>query len=59
MQLPRMDYNNVMHRDEDLLEFLITLEQKGVVVLTQAPTEPKAVLSIISNIGYVKPTHYG
>ncbi|MPC41954.1 Gamma-butyrobetaine dioxygenase [Portunus trituberculatus] len=59
MELPRMDYNGVMHGDKELLDFLVTLEKKGVVVLTDAPREPEAVLTIIKSIGYVKPTHYG
>ena len=59
MELPRMDYNGVMHGDKELLDFLVTLEKKGVVILTDAPREPKAVLTIINSIGYVKPTHYG
>lgn len=59
MELPRMDYNGVMNEDKELLDFLVTLEKKGVVVLTDAPREPKAVLTIVNSIGYVKPTHYG
>lgn len=59
LELPRIDYNSVMEGDKKLLEFLVTMEKKGVVVLTQAPREPEAVLSIINSIGFVKPTHYG
>ncbi|KAG0718618.1 Gamma-butyrobetaine dioxygenase [Chionoecetes opilio] len=59
MELPRLDYEGVMQGDEELLDFLVTVEQKGVAVLTQAPRDPEAVLSIINRIGFVKPTHYG
>lgn len=59
LELPRMDYSGVMNGDKELLDFLVTLEKKGVVVLTDAPREPKAVLTIVNSIGYVKPTHYG
>lgn len=59
LELPRLDYEAVMHQDTAMLDFLVTLERKGVVVLTKAPREPGTVFSIINNIGYVKPTHYG
>lgn len=59
LELPRIDYNSVMNGGKELLEFLVTVERKGVAVLTQAPRDPEAVLSIINSIGFVKPTHYG
>lgn len=59
LELPKIDYEAVIRRDKVMLDFLVTLERKGVVVLTDAPREPGTVFSIINSIGYVKPTHYG
>lgn len=59
LELPKIDYEAVMSHDRTMLDFLVVLERKGVAVLTKAPREPGTVFSIINNIGYVKPTHYG
>ncbi|MPC12349.1 hypothetical protein E2C01_005037 [Portunus trituberculatus] len=57
-ELPRKDYNGVMHGNKDLMDFFVTVEKEDVVVLTDAARESKVVLTIINNIGHVSPTHY-
>ncbi|XP_071512585.1 gamma-butyrobetaine dioxygenase-like [Panulirus ornatus] len=58
-QITSMDYGAIVEDERELLKWLVTLEKEGISLVTSAPTDTHAALTIIEQAGFVKRTHYG
>ncbi|XP_066509346.1 gamma-butyrobetaine dioxygenase-like [Hoplias malabaricus] len=59
LQIPTLDFEEVLLNDKAALEWLITLRRVGIVYLKGAPVEQGQVARLSQRIGYLRLTFYG
>ncbi|XP_071831371.1 gamma-butyrobetaine dioxygenase-like [Apostichopus japonicus] len=58
-KIPRFKFGDIINNDEVLFDWLRTLHETGLAVLTDAPTKPGAVEAIGKRVAYLRETVYG
>ena len=58
-RIRNFDFYRVLHDDVTLVEFFKTLEEYGLVMISDATTESGQLLKLASRVGWLKPTIYG
>ncbi|KAL7833586.1 hypothetical protein AOLI_G00285460 [Acnodon oligacanthus] len=59
LQIPTVDFEEVLHDDKAALDWLMTLRRLGIVYLKGAPVEQGQVARLSQRIGYLRLTFYG
>lgn len=59
LQIPRADFEEVLHDDKAALAWLEALRRVGIVYLRGAPSEQGQVARLSQRIGYLRLTFYG
>ncbi|XP_053618114.1 gamma-butyrobetaine dioxygenase-like [Plodia interpunctella] len=55
----RHDYNEVLHSDKALHDWLHKLAQYGVALIKNTPNSETAIDAVVDRVGFTKRTHYG
>jgi hypothetical protein len=48
-----------MRDDQLLYEWIVTLEQTGLVLLRNVPQQPRQIHALAERVGVLRVTHYG
>ncbi|XP_049326944.1 gamma-butyrobetaine dioxygenase [Astyanax mexicanus] len=59
LQIPTLDFEEVLHDDKAALDWLMALRRVGIVYLKGAPLEQGQVARLSQRIGYLRLTFYG
>ncbi|KAI4887055.1 hypothetical protein NFI96_010067 [Prochilodus magdalenae] len=59
LQIPTLDFEEVLHDDKAALDWLVALRRLGIVYLKGAPVEQGQVARLSQRIGYLRLTFYG
>ncbi|XP_032080386.1 gamma-butyrobetaine dioxygenase isoform X1 [Thamnophis elegans] len=59
LELPTMDFEEVLHSDERAYKWLVTLKKVGIVLLTGAAIKQGEILKLGQRIGFLRLTFYG
>lgn len=59
LQMPTLDFEEVLHDDKAALDWLTALRRVGIVYLKGAPVEQGQVARLSQRIGYLRLTFYG
>ncbi|KAM3851973.1 gamma-butyrobetaine dioxygenase isoform 2-T2 [Vipera latastei] len=59
LELPTMDFEEVLHSDESAYKWLVTLKKVGIVLLTGAAVKQGEILKLGQRIGFLRLTFYG
>uniref|UniRef100_A0A8C6Y4T6 gamma-butyrobetaine dioxygenase n=1 Tax=Naja naja TaxID=35670 RepID=A0A8C6Y4T6_NAJNA len=59
LELPTMDFEEVLHSDESAYKWLVTLKKVGIVLLTGAAIKQGEILKLGQRIGFLRLTFYG
>ncbi|XP_064115635.1 gamma-butyrobetaine dioxygenase-like isoform X2 [Macrobrachium nipponense] len=58
-KLPTAKYEELLSEDSALLDFIVTLEKIGLVIVSGAPTRVGGLLELTKHLGYWNWSHYG
>ncbi|XP_015670875.1 gamma-butyrobetaine dioxygenase [Protobothrops mucrosquamatus] len=59
LELPTMDFEEVLHSDESAYKWLVTLKKVGIVLLRGAAIKQGEILKLGQRIGFLRLTFYG
>ncbi|XP_070618090.1 gamma-butyrobetaine dioxygenase isoform X2 [Erythrolamprus reginae] len=59
LELPTMDFEEVLQSDESAYKWLVTLKKVGIVLLTGAAIKQGEILKLGQRIGFLRLTFYG
>ncbi|XP_026520548.1 gamma-butyrobetaine dioxygenase [Notechis scutatus] len=59
LELPTIDFEEVLHSDESAYKWLVTLKKVGIVLLTGAAIKQGEILKLGQRIGFLRLTFYG
>ncbi|XP_039198167.1 gamma-butyrobetaine dioxygenase isoform X2 [Crotalus tigris] len=59
LELPTMDFEEVLHNDESAYKWLVTLKKVGIVLLRGAAIKQGEILKLGQRIGFLRLTFYG
>ena len=58
-RLPRVRYDDYMHRDEGLGRWIAAIRREGIVLLQGVPAEPGRLLDVARRIGPIRGSNFG